>query len=62
MQKRKIKNIILKGINLIMAALFVLSITAIDSPSRIPVIVAIICEAWFLLFMLANHDMEFKGE
>ena len=56
------KILILKAINWIMAVLFIVAATALDSPSRIPIAVVIICEVWFVLFMLANPNMELKGE
>ena len=55
------KNTILKTITLVMSILFIVAVTAIDSvPNTIPVIVCFVSLGWFLLFMLANKDMELK--
>lgn len=57
------KNAILKTITFIMVLVFLVGACAVDSvPNTIPVIMCFGSLAWFLLFMLANHDMELKGE
>lgn len=54
--KKTVKNTILKGITWCMAVLFIVSVTAIDSPSIIPKITCMASLGWLLLFMLANID------
>jgi hypothetical protein len=49
------KNRILKSITGIMAVLFVLAASALDSNSYIPYIICAVSEAWFVLFLLANR-------
>ena len=60
--KRRIKNTILKTVTAIMAVLFIVSATALDSPSRIPLVVCSIAEAWLLLFMYANRKAKWVVE
>lgn len=51
------KNRILKTITVIMAVLFLLSASAIDSNTYIPHIVCAISEAWIVLFLIANRKV-----
>lgn len=56
--KRKIKNSILIGITIIMALLFLVSASSVDSEityvGTIAYVSCIISEVWFILFMSAN--------
>ena len=49
------KNKILKTITGIMAMLFILAASALDSNSYIPHIICAVAEVWFALFLLANR-------
>jgi hypothetical protein len=49
------KNKILKSITGIMAVLFILAASALDSNSYIPHIICAVSETWFILFLLANR-------
>ena len=51
------KNRILKTTTVIMAVLFLLSASAIDSNTYIPHIVCAISEAWIVLFLIANRKV-----
>lgn len=53
---RRTKNIILKTITWIAFIGEVLSVCCIDSDSRVPIITAIVCLAWLLLFFKANGE------
>ncbi|MBE7053870.1 MAG: hypothetical protein E7391_06330 [Ruminococcaceae bacterium] len=54
MKKSKIKAFVLKTITKIMAVVWLLSMTALDSESSIPVVACFISLAWIALFMYAN--------
>lgn len=55
------KNTIIRFITLLMSIMFIIGACAVDSvPNTIPVIVCFVSLGWFLLFMLANKDMELK--
>lgn len=59
---RKIKNAILKAFTVFMAVLFLVSATAVDSVSNIPMIVCIVTGAYLGLFIYANRDVEIEME
>ena len=49
------KNKILKSITGIMAVLFILAASALDSNTYIPHIVCVVSEVWIVLFLIANR-------
>ena len=49
------KNKILKTITGIMAVLFVLAASALDSNTYIPHIICAVSEVWIVLFLIANR-------
>ena len=49
------KNRILKSITGIMAVLFILAASSLDSDTYIPYIICAVSEVWFILFLLANR-------
>ena len=49
------KNKILKSITGIIAVLFILAASAIDSNTYIPHIICAVSEAWIVLFLIANR-------
>ena len=49
------KNKILKTITGIMAVLFILAASSLDSNTYIPHIICAVSEVWFILFLLANR-------
>lgn len=52
------KNTIIRIITLLMAIMFIVAVTAIDSvPNTIPVVMCLVSLGWWLLFMLANPDV-----
>ena len=51
------KNKILKSITGIMAVMFILAASALDSDSYIPHIICAVSEVWFILFLLANRKL-----
>lgn len=52
------KNTILRIITLVMAILFIVATTAVDSiPNTLYVVICIVTLGWWLLFMLANNDL-----
>ena len=50
----KMKNKILYTINIIVAIVFCVFATALDSESNIPFIVCLICAIWMVLMLIAN--------
>ena len=58
MQKRKIKDTVIKTITWIMVLVFILGAGSLDTPgTMLPVIMCAVPLAWFGLFMYANRDM-----
>lgn len=53
--KRKVHDFILKVISAIALILFMISATALDSPSFIPAIVCIICLLWLVVVSWATE-------
>ena len=49
------KNKILKTITGIMAVLFILAASSLDSNTYIPHIICAVSEVWLILFLLANR-------
>ena len=60
---RKIKHFILKGFTLFMLVVFILSVSALDSESWLPVITTVVSMGWLVLFAWANNWFyEERGE
>ena len=48
------KNEILYTINIIVAIVFCVFATALDSESNIPFIICVVCAIWMVLMLIAN--------
>ena len=59
---RKIKNAFVKAFTVFMAVLWLVSATALDSFSNIPLIVFMVTGAYLALFIYANRDTEIEME
>ena len=50
----KMKNEILQAINIIVAIVFCVFATALDSESNIPFVICVACAIWMVLMLIAN--------
>lgn len=64
MTRRKMKGLILKGMNYMMALVFVLSALAVDSASWIPTILCGVSALWLLLatYIAEQKKIESEGD
>ena len=52
------KNEILQAINIIVAIVFCVFATALDSESNIPFIICVVCAIWMVLMLIANFKKQ----
>lgn len=57
----KVKNALLLTITVLMGAIFMFSITSLDSPSFYPILGMLISGMWLLAFAAANGALEIES-